>query len=226
VSQQINLFNPIFRQQKKYLSVVTILQSLGLILLGGLLLSGYASYRSSRLAADAAIVNNQLAMAQTQLSRIEASYAPRKKSAQLDEEIKRTEAQLKSLQAVSDILQRGELGNTKGYANYLRAFARQIVDGLWLTGFKIYGAGTEIGLSGRALRPELVPIYIGRLKIEPIMQGKSFSALKMQVPQITDAGKGSGAVTTQPVSAGFIEFNLQSTGLSRQQAADAGAANK
>lgn len=226
MSQQINLFNPIFRQQKKYLSVVTILQSLGLILLGGLLLSGYASYRSSRLASEAAIVDSQLTMAQTQLSRAEASYAPRPKSALLDEDIKKTEAQLKSLQAVSDILQKGELGNTKGYANYLRAFARQIVDGLWLTGFNIYGAGTEIGLSGRALRPESVPIYIGRLKSEPIMQGKAFSALKMQVPQITEAGKGGDAVTTRPVSAGYIEFNLQSTGLSRQQAEEAGAANK
>jgi hypothetical protein len=225
VSQQINLFNPIFRKQKKYLSVVTILQSLGLILLGGLLLSGYATYRSSRLAAEAIVVSNQLTMAQAQLTRVDTGYAPRQKSATLDEDIKKADAQLKSLRAVSDILQSGELGNTKGYAIYLRAFARQIVDGLWLTGFNIYGAGTEIGLSGRSLRPELVPVYIGRLKSESVMQGKSFSALQMQVPQIVQADKNDSA-KAPTVAAGFIEFNLQSTGLAKQQAGEAGVASK
>lgn len=224
MSQQINLFNPIFRKQKKYLSTVTIAQSLGLILFGGLLLSGYATYRSASLASDASIVDNQLKMAQSQLSRIDANYAPRQKNATLDEDIKKADAQLKSLQAVADILQKGELGNTKGYSTYLRAFARQIVDGLWLTGFNIYGAGNEIGLRGRALRPEMVPVYINRLKTESVMQGKSFSALQMQVPMITPTGKSDAP--TVPVAAGFIEFNLQSTGLSKLQADEAGAATK
>ena len=31
MSQQINLFNPIFMKQKKYFSVTTMLQALGLI---------------------------------------------------------------------------------------------------------------------------------------------------------------------------------------------------
>jgi hypothetical protein len=72
------------------------------------------------------------------------------------------------------------------------------------------------------MRPELVPIYIGRLKNEPIMQGKSFSALQMQVPQIVQASKGDGTVPP-PVTADFIEFNLQSTGLVKQQSGEPAA---
>ena len=42
MSQQINLFNPIFLKQKKYFSVVTMLQALLLIVLGSMLFFAYA----------------------------------------------------------------------------------------------------------------------------------------------------------------------------------------
>lgn len=216
MSQQINLFNPIFKQQKKYLSAVTMAQALALILIGVLAMGGYTSYRSNRLQAEANVVAGQLASAEKQLQKVEIEYAPRQRSRALEMEIKNTEAELESLQKVGDILRGGDLGNTDGYADYLRAFARQILDGIWLTGFAIHGAGTEIGLQGRALHPELVSAYINRLRREPVLQGKSFSALEMQVPQATAANPA-----TQPSEApAYIEFSLQSTGLSPS---DAGA---
>ncbi len=211
MSQQINLFNPIFKQQKKYLSAVTMAQALGLILLGALLLSGYAMYRSTRLNAQAVLMSNQLIAAQATLAKVDVDYAPRGKNKSLELEIQKTETGLKSLQQVSEILAQGDLGNTQGYANYMRAFARQIMDGVWLTGFSIHGAGTEIGLQGKALNPELIPAYIGRLRSEPVLQGKSFSRLEMQVPQTVRADKNP-ASGSMAVPINHIEFNLQSTG--------------
>lgn len=225
MSQQINLFNPIFRQQKKYLSAVTIAQALGVILLGLTLLAGYVSYRSSQLNVHAAAVEVQLKAAQDRLAKVAITFAPRQKSKELEQEIRRIEAETQSLQKVADILQVGELGNTKGYANYFRAFSRQIVDGLWLTGFGIHGAGTEIELQGRALRPELIPAYINRLKNEQVLQGKSFSNLEMHVPKAAPDRAGEAA-NKPAVAANYIEFSLQSTGLSRQGAHAAGVTNK
>jgi hypothetical protein len=212
MSQQINLFNPIFKQQKKYLSALTMAQALGLILLGSLLLTGYATYRTHRMQTEVAALAAQLSAAQNLQRKIEAEYPSRRQSKLLESEIQQTEASLRSLQSVAHILQQGELGNTKGYADYFRAFARQIVGGVWITGLSIHGAGAEIELKGRAVNPELVPFYIGRLKAEPVVQGKSFSSLEMHVPQTVGIIPAGGAGP----SANFIEFTLQSTGISAQ----------
>ena len=42
MSQQINLFNPLFMRKEKYFSARTLLQSLGLIVLGLAALYAYA----------------------------------------------------------------------------------------------------------------------------------------------------------------------------------------
>jgi hypothetical protein len=53
-------------------------------------------------------------------------------------------------------------------------------------------------------------MYINRLKREPVMQGKSFATLEMQVPQVDAAGSDAAK---QKVSAGYLDFSLQSAGL-------------
>jgi hypothetical protein len=223
VSQQINLFNPIFLKQKKLFSAVTMAQALGLILVGSAFLIAYSGYESSSLSIQAAANTTQLALAQTQLAKVTAEFGPRQKSKLIEDDIQKTQTEMKSLQQVFDILQKGEFGNTKGYAEYLRAFSRQILDGVWLTGFSIYGAGSEIGLQGRALQPDLVPAYISRLRREPVMLGKSFATLEMQLPLVDQAGKGDPAAAKQRVPASYIEFNLQSSGMTKERADLSGA---
>lgn len=206
MSQQINLFNPIFLKTKKYFSAATMAQALGLILLGCFGVSGFASYQLSRLAEDAKAANDQLQLVQVQLNTVNAGYAARQKSQTLEAEVLQAEAEVTSLRQVADVLKNAEFSNTKGHAEYMRAFSRQIVNGVWLTGFSIDSGGTQIGLNGRALRPELVPMYINRLKQEPVLKGKSFAALEMQSP--LDEQSGTAA------SRGFapyIEFSLQSS---------------
>lgn len=226
MSQQINLFNPIFLKQEKLFSAVTMAQALGLILLGSAVLIAYSYYQLFDLSRQATAGTTQLALAQTRLAKVSAESGLRQKSRLIEDDIRKTETEMKSLQQVFDILKKGEFGNTKGYAEYLRAFSRQILDGVWLTGFSIYGAGSDIGLQGRALQPELVPAYIGRLKREPVMQGKSFATLEMQLPLVDQAGKGDPAAARQRVPAGYIEFNLQSSGMMKQQADLSGAKTK
>jgi Tfp pilus assembly protein PilN len=213
VSQQINLFNPIFLKQKKYFSAVTMAQALGLILFGVILLGGYINFQLSSLLNEAEATTAQLKATQSQLAQVTAAYGPRKKSETLEAEVRKTEEEIKSLQRVSDILQRGEFGNTKGFAEYLRALSRQVVNGVWLTGFSVQGAGNDIEIKGRALQPELVPAYLNRLKHEQIMQGKSFSTLEMLTPvEPTAKDNASGGKTLAP--AGYVEFSLQSSGFS------------
>jgi hypothetical protein len=221
VSQQINLFNPIFLKQKKYFSATTMVEALAMIVLGMAALVAFAYYQSYKLNQQAAATARQLAAVQAQIAKLNTELVPRKANKAIEDAIQKTEDDIKVAQHALETLQGGDLGNTKGYSPYLRAFSRQIIDGLWLTGFRIEGAGTAIGLEGRTLRPELVPVYIKRLKQEPTMQGKTFASLDMQTPVITPVSSGtSGASGTvsKPVPAAYIEFNLQSAGMTPEPA--------
>jgi Tfp pilus assembly protein PilN len=215
VSQQINLFNPIFLKQEKYFSATTMAQALGLILVASVILAGYASYRLVAASREASSLSAQLAADQARLAKLSRETAAPNKDKALEDTIKLTEDEIKALRQVADVLGRGEMGNTQGYSEYFRAFARQIGGGVWLTGFHIQGAGNEIALQGRALQPDLVPAYIGRLKSEPVMQGKSFANLEINIPEAERAPKGSAAATNRPAQAmapaGYVEFVLQSS---------------
>jgi hypothetical protein len=227
VSQQINLFNPVYLKQKKYFSAVTMAQALGLILLGSILLSAYMGYQLSALEKEASITTAQLGAAQTQLGKVNATYGVRQKSAALQEDVRKAEADMKSLQQVFDTLQKGEFGNTTGYAEYMRAFSRQSVPGLWLTGFSIVGAGTDIGLKGRTLQPELVPAYLGRLRQEKALRGKSFSTLEMESRSAASGNPGQATATAGGnASTTYIEFSLGSAGMVKEQNTPARGASK
>jgi len=220
VSQQINLFNPIFLTKKRHFSAVTMLQALGMILLGSVALSAYTAYRISALGKEADEIAAQLTALRGKAAKVNAQYAPKQKNKALEDEVRKAEIELKPLPQLLGMLQKGDFGNTAGYAEYMRAFARQIVDGLWLSGFRIDGAGSDIAIQGHALRPELVPVYITRLKREPALQGKSFAALEMQTP---GAGQPERPAARQKTALAYIDFHLQSSGLLKEGQAEKNA---
>jgi hypothetical protein len=187
VSQQINLFNPIFLKQKKIFGAVPMLQALGVIVLGVLAMSWFAQQRVGELRQRAASGQALVAGREARLNKATADFAPRQRSAALQVEVTAAEAQLSSLHQVEAVLHGGALGNTAGYAEYFRAFARQNVNGLWLTGLSIVGAGNDIGVQGRAMQATLIPDYIARLTAEKIMSGKTFGSLQIDRPTLDNA---------------------------------------
>lgn len=199
MSQQINLFNPIFLKQKKYFSALTMLQALGLIAVGAALFYAYAVYQVNQLSRQADEAGKRYAAEQNRLMRYASEYSPQRNAQLLEEQLRGLEAQAAAQQDLIENLKSGAMDNTSGYSEYLRAFARQVIPGLWLTGFAIDNNGKQLSLSGRATDPSLVPGYIQRLDREKVMQGKSFAALQMQQPK-ADGGK----------PARYVEFILQS----------------
>lgn len=206
MSQQINLFSQVFLKRRKIrYSAATILRVLGLIVAGTVLLYGYLVYRTDALTTQAAETEKQLASEQARLTKFTSEFAPQQASTQLLTDIKKAEAQLKARQALEETLKHGgAIGSTEGYSAYMRAFARQSVNGLWLTGFDITGAGNEMAISGHTIRPELVPIYVQRLSREPVMKGRQFSYLQISLPQ--QAKSATKSVGDQR----YLDFSLQS----------------
>jgi len=217
VSQQINLFNPIFLKQKKIFGALPMAEALGVVVVGALLLTWFASHRLAELEQQAEAGKALLAGRETRLNKANAQFAPRQQSAVLAAELAQAQNELNSLQQVEAILRGGALGNTAGYAEYFRAFSRQNVSGLWLTGLTIVGAGNDIGVQGRAMQPTMIPNYISRLTAEKIMRGKTFASLQIDRPapavEAAAASTSASAPAAAPANAlsPFVEFNLQST---------------
>ncbi len=203
MSQQINLFNPIFMKQKKYFSVVTMLQALGLILLGSLLFYAYAIYQVAQLSRQADEMSKRYTAEQARLVSVTNEFSLQRSGQLLQDELKQLEAQAKAQEAVLAMLKSGAIGNTEGYSEYMRAFARETINGLWLTGFNITGDGTQMSMSGAVVNPQLVPSYIQRLGKEKAMHGKTFSTLQMQQPK-----KDGDRLVPR-----YVEFNLRSTAI-------------
>jgi hypothetical protein len=181
VSQQINLFNPIFMNPRKLFSLVTMLQALGLIVLGSGLVYGYAWYQVKSLTAQIHETSKRNDDQQARLGQYVAELSPQKSGKLLEDELKSTEAKLAAQHELIASLKSVGVGNTTGYSEYMRAFARQIVNGLWLTSFDIKGGdATQMSISGAVLSPELLGAYILRLNQEPVMRGISFASLQMQ----------------------------------------------
>lgn len=199
MSQQINLFNPIFLKQKKYFSVPAMLQALALIALGSALFYGYAAYQVKLLAKQSDETSKRYTAEQLRLTRYTAEFSPQQSSRLLEDELKNVEAKAAAQHELIETLKSGVIGNTTGYSEYMRAFARQVVPGLWLTGFNITGDAAQMSISGAVSSPELVPVYIQRLSREKVMHGKLFASLQMQQPKV-ESGK----------AAHYVEFALQS----------------
>lgn len=205
MSQHINLFNPDFHEKRELFTALMLLRALAVLLL---LLAGVSAYqfRQTQLldkqVKEGAI---QLEQARADLLKVAAEYAPRAKSQALEKRVAEMEQQLKDEEAVLQVLQGGSLGNTEGYSGYMRAFARQTLNGLWLTGFSIKGVGNDMAIVGRTLRPELVPTYIQRLNQEAVTQGRAFAALEIQQPKMEPAAQDKPAQTPN-----YLEFNLHS----------------
>lgn len=208
MSQQINLFNPVFLQQKKIFSARTMGAALLVLFVGVAALNVYGNMRVQALQKQADAGAAQLAQKQARLASVATEFAPRQKNPAVEAELLEAESQLAALREVSGVLERGELGNTQGYAETFRALARQHVDGLWLTSVSISGAGLDIGVRGRALDPQRVPGYLNRLTNEPVLRGKAFGSLSISQGEAGTRLDEAGKTVSTP--APYVEFSLQS----------------
>ncbi len=202
MSQQINLYNPLLLKQQKLFSFNTMAQALGVILAGSLLFYGYAWYGAASLDKQRLEATRLRASSLARLEQVKATSGTRTANKMLQEEVARMETELDTRQGVVAMLERGDLGNKQGFSEYFRVLSRRTTEGVWLTAFEVSGAG-EIAVSGRALKPELVPIFISQLKREPVLAGKAFATLEMRLPPMTPSAEG------RPVQPPYLEFSLQ-----------------
>ena len=204
MSQQINLYNPALLPKPDVFTGRTILVTLSSLTMALLAAYGITAYLAARAVALEQLTSGRLAQLQLDITQLSQQVSGRKPSAQLTAELADLDTSLSGRNEVMAVLNSGAPGDTRGVSEYFRAFARQSVEGLWLTGFTLAGAGNDISIEGRTLRADLVPIYIQRLSKEDALRGHRFATLSVHAPTDISVNGESGK------GQDFLEFHMAS----------------
>ncbi|MEN9868289.1 MAG: hypothetical protein RL748_3879 [Pseudomonadota bacterium] len=201
MNAQINLLNPALRKKKQQFSARIMLLTLACLGFGMLCWTGYVLFATHNLELQALRAKTLLSQAKEDLAKVTAEKVPRAKNARLEAQVKDMESRVLGLLKVSSELKKGDFGNASGYSGYLRAFAQQRMDGIWLTSVSVSDSGNDIGLQGEALQAVLLPQYLQRLSKEEVLRGKAFESLEMQrkaAPQATAGAALPQTAAQQP----------------------------
>ncbi len=220
MTRQINLFNPALRAKREWLTGKSLLNGIGvmIVLLG--LYGGAVRWENHKLTEEANGIGAELARQQEELARLNEEIAQRKVSSETQAALQRAEAALQGRERVREALGSGTLGSSEGFSEFLRAFARQTQDGLWMVGLQMAEGGRNITLEGRTLNPDQIPGYIRALNGEPTLRGRTFEALNLQLVAEADRPAAAGTAAAPAAGAGqgeaakmpsFHEFLLAAT---------------
>jgi Tfp pilus assembly protein PilN len=179
MSQQINLLTSAFRKERRGAAAV-LLSVVGFALLSAGLGTAYEHHRLRQTQSEAEAVARELAKAQAQRDEVKTEAGVREGTAQREAELAQLLSQIKRRKDVIDAVKGGAAGTSAGFSEFMLAFSRRSVDGVWLTGFDIDAGGRELTLSGRALSADLVPRYLEGLNRESLMQGRQFASLQVE----------------------------------------------
>ncbi|HYC49027.1 MAG TPA: PilN domain-containing protein [Burkholderiales bacterium] len=176
--------------------------------------AGYERHRLAAVEAEATGVERMLKEARAAHEKAAAARTQRG-DAGPDARVAELDAQLQGRLQVLDLLKSGAVGTTGGFAEYLLAFSRQAMEGVWLTGFDINAGGVELTLTGRALTPDRVPTYLQRLTQEPPLQGRRFASMVLAQPASRESQPGAGADADKGdpqarATPPYIEFEISS----------------
>jgi hypothetical protein len=211
MSAQINLYPPRFLKQRDPLTLGNVALAAA-VLYALLAAAGGWAWQDATTRKEAALAaESQLKAVREQVEAATQAAAVRKPSPQLSAEADSAEGLLRRRDEIARLLESGAIGSTGGFSDYLRGFARQAPEGLWLTGFTIGAGGNDMEIRGSMLNPAALPDYIRRLGTEKVFQGRNFAALTMNradaAPAIRPAGQGV-AVAPAPVVVPPIDFVL------------------
>lgn len=202
MTQNINLYDPSLRAKREWLTAGNAATAVGVCVLAVTLGGAWALHGVSTLRRPAADTSAALEAAQQELLDLNQRVTELKPDAKLQAELRLMQLTVTQRQSAFVMLQAGGLGDETGHANALGAFARQSIQGLWLTGVVL--DQQQVALRGRSMSPELIPTYVSRLNKEAALQGRAFRALSIERPE------AAAAASAPARGAPFVEFSLVS----------------
>jgi MSHA biogenesis protein MshI len=183
MARQINLINPSLRKTREWLSALPMAAFAAALLLIVVVLAVVVRVSAAGARAEAEQLVASQKQAQESLLATAQQISTRKPDPQLAADLGKTRALVQRQQEILDKLDSGAVGDTLGFSEFLRGFARQVPQGLWLTGFNIGAGGRDMEVRGRMVSPSLLTEYVRRLNAESAFRGRSFAGLQIQMPK-------------------------------------------
>jgi hypothetical protein len=227
MNQQINLYQPIFREERKLFSLKTVSLALSVVAVSLIAMWALGAHNVGNLAKAVEQLKVQQAaqeqMAQAAGVLLDAQGSP----ATIQNQVQALSAQLADRTTALALLRGGAAGQPKGFAQRLQALARQHTEGVWLDELLIGGLN-GLALRGHSVSPELIPKYLQLLTSEPELSGALFNEVVIdrhehhdepELPTSRMAGSkepGAKEKTASP----FVRFSVSSSGMLEQAARD------
>lgn len=184
MTQQVNLYQPILRQQKRVFSSGNIsLIVIGAIALMALLWS-FNLWQLHDLELRLEEATQREATMATEVTRLTREMSNTQVSSKLKAEVEqlREEARVKE-QLVNEVFS-GDSADARlfgsGFVVALEALGRQRVDGLWMTRIEFRDAGGSVSFAGRTQHAEHVPALVRKLANEPALRQVSFRTVRVR----------------------------------------------
>lgn len=182
MNQQINLYQIQYRPQTRMFPAGFMLQATAVLLIAMLLMYGFAQQRVDGIEQELEVVTRLESVAHERLQNvgplINAVTGETNWAEQLDNSLQ----MLAERQAVLSLIRGSTLGDNKGFSRHLRALARQDTEGVWLTHIALSALGDKTRLEGRAIRAELIPLYVQDLTAEPPFAKQRFHRFQIDDP--------------------------------------------
>ena len=180
MTQQINLFTPIFLTQKRYLSAQTMAQALGIFLCVGGALCVYLVW-SLRLASEGLrnplmAQSRELAGLQLAIQQGRAGAGPAQLA--LTQELAAGRAELLQREKLLNELQRGLFKPGWGHAARLQLVAQSIPARVWVT--EVKADDSQLAVSGFTLDPSALNDWVGKLAASPLLKGQKLATVKVE----------------------------------------------
>jgi hypothetical protein len=174
MNQQINLYQPIFREERKLFSLKTVGLALSVVAASLIAMWAVGAYNVGNLAKAVTQLKEQQT-AQEQMARaagvlLDAQGSP----VAIQAQVQALSAQLADRTNALALLRAGAAGEPKGFAPRLQALARQHTEGVWLDELLI-GGPNGLALRGRSGSPDLIPKYLQLLATDPELSGALFN---------------------------------------------------
>jgi Fimbrial assembly protein (PilN) len=212
MTANINLYDASLKTRRDLLGPGPALAMVGIAVLCMALATGWVRGAASRLAPIAAEGAAALQARQAALQAAAESSAARKPDPEVQNAVASAQRTLRQRRAALQMLGASPVDSEGGFAARLEALARQSVEGLWLTSMVL--RQDDVVLKGRAMQPQLIPVYVQRLDREPSLQGRAFKALEVVRP-LEKAARGASAAAEGDAAAPlpsprtlYVEFTL------------------
>jgi Tfp pilus assembly protein PilN len=181
--QQVNLYQPIFRRERKAVSAITVAVTLGGVAVALTAFSLYTARGVASSQAEVAQLTEQLAKQQAELVKVGETLSRQARRSEVEANVKALTASLSERTQALQVLQSGAAGQTSGFASRMEALARRHVSGLWIEGLAMSGTHSTMSISGGSVDADSVPAYLRSLSSEAVLSGTRFDDFIIERPE-------------------------------------------